>query len=304
MNEIDPTVIRTLTEHANEIVAGSYKNVDKVFALTDKTKHAPDLAELAESFGMMSVKIEAREYALEQKIEELRQKNEQIAALSSMRSILSKTFVGIVLVIALYIFLLGFLYSSNLPDARSIRFFQSYPVIELISLLIIVQVVWTSKLRLQDFGITLKGWRHVVTISLLVSAGIIALMAMVKFLFNRYYPGVFQEKPIIDLSYFGISYITYIVVAPLQEFVSRGAIQGSLEKLLDVRSKGFVSILVTTMLFGAIHVMISFNLAIASIIMGWIWGWMYHKQQSLVGVSLSHFLVGNMAGLMGYWNFF
>ena len=304
MNEIDPTVIRTLTEHANEIVAGSYKNVDQVFGLTDKTKNNPDLAELAESFGMMSVKIEAREYALEQKIEELRQKNEQIAALSTIRSILSKTFVGIVLVIALYIFLLGFLYNSNLPDARFIRFFQSYPVIELISLLIIVRVVWTSKLRMQDFGITLKGWRHAVTTSLFVSTGLIALMALVKFLVNRYYPGVFKEKQIIDLSYFGISYITYIVVAPLQEFVSRGAIQGTLEKLLDVRSKGFVSILVTTMLFGAIHMMISFNLALASIIMGWIWGWMYHKQQSLVGVSLSHFLVGNMAGLMGYWNFF
>ena len=304
MNEIDPNVIRTLTEHANEIVAGSYKNVDKVFGLTDKTKNNHDLAELAESFGMMSVKIEAREYALEQKIEELRQKNEQIAALSTIRSILSKTFVGIVLVIALYIFLLGFLYNSNLPDARFIRFFQSYPVIELISLLIIVRVVWTSKLRMQDFGITLKGWRHAVTTSLFVSTGLIALMALVKFLVNRYYPGVFKEKQIIDLSYFGISYITYIVVAPLQEFVSRGAIQGTLEKLLDVRSKGFVSILVTTMLFGAIHMMISFNLALASIIMGWIWGWMYHKQQSLVGVSLSHFLVGNMAGLMGYWNFF
>lgn len=304
MNEIDPTVIRTLTEHANEIVAGSYKNVDKVFALTDKTKHAPDLAELAESFGMMSVKIEAREYALEQKIEELKQKNEQIAALSAMRSALSKAFVSIVLLIALYIFLLGFLYNSNIPDAAFIRIFETYPVIEVVSLLIIIRVVWISKLRLKDFGITLIGWRNSVTTSLLVSAIVIGVLALVKFLCNRYHPGIFKEKQIIDLSYFGITYISYIAVAPLQEFIARGVIQGTLEKLLDVRYSGFFAILVTTMLFGAMHMMNSFNLAIASIVMGWIWGWMYHKQQSLVGVSLSHFLVGNMAGLMGYWNFF
>lgn len=304
MKELDPTVIRTLTEHANEIVAGSYKNVGKVFSLTDKTKNPPDLAELAESFGMMSVKIEAREYALEQKIEELRQKNEQIADLHAMRSILSKTFVYIVLLITFYIFLLGFLYNSHLPDARSIRFFESYPVMEVISLAIILRVVWVSKLSLKDFGITLEGWRRSAGESFIVSAVIIALLALVKFLCNRYFPGVFKEDRIINMSYFGITYVTYIVVAPLQEFISRGAIQGTLEKLLDVRARGFVSILVTTMLFGAVHMMSSFNLAIASIIMGWIWGWMYQRQHSLVGISLSHFLVGNMAGLMGYWNLF
>ncbi len=304
MSRIDPTVIRTLTEHAHEIVAGSYKNVDKVFGLTDKTSNDPELAELAESFGMMSVKIEAREYALEQKIEELRQKNEHIAALNDLRSLLSKAFVSVVLLIASYIFLLGFLYNSNLTDTRSIRFFETYPVIEAISLLIILYVVWFSKLHIRDFGWTLQGWRRSVVESLLVSAGVVILLIVLKVMAFRYLPDLFREHRIIDLSQFGFTYITYIVVAPLQEFISRGVTQGTLAKLLDIRHKGFVSILVTTMLFGAMHMMSSFNLAIASIVMGWIWGWMYHRQQNLVGVSLSHFLIGNISGLMGYWDFF
>lgn len=304
MSRTDHIVIRTLTEHANEIVAGSYKNVDKVFGLTDKTRNDPEMAELAESFAMMSVKIEAREYALEQKIEELRQKNEQIASLNMVRSVLSKAFVSIVLIIAMYIFLLGFLYNSNLTDTKSVNFFETYPVIEAISLLIILRIVWLSKLHIRDFGLTLKGWKRSAMESLLVSGGVIVLLVILKLMAFKYLPDLFRERKIFDLSLFGIPYITYIVVAPLQEFISRGVIQGTLAKLLDIRHKGFISILVTTMLFGAMHMMSSFNLAMASIVMGWIWGWMYHRQQNLVGVSLSHFLVGNIAGLMGFWDFF
>jgi hypothetical protein len=48
----------------------------------------------------------------------------------------------------------------------------------------------------------------------------------------------------------------------------------------------------------------SIALATAALLTSWLWGWMYHRQKTLVGVSLSHFLIGNATGLMGYWTFF
>jgi len=298
---IQPSVIKALTQHANEIVAGSYSNVDQIFKLTDQTKNSPELAELAETFGMMTVKIEAREYALENTIEELKKKNVQIELLNSQRSLLSIVFVSIVLLITLYIFVLGIIHDQTFSNQFIAKFVTDYPVIEVISLAAVLIVVLTSNLRLIDFGLTFTGWKRSVIESLIVSGTLILLLVLIKHLCNRYLPGLFRETRLFDFSYFGFTYVTYLVVAPLQEFICRGAVQGTLEKILDIRYRGFFAILVTTFLFGAVHMMSSLNLAVASFITGWLWGWMYHRQKNLIGVSLSHFLIGNISGLMGYW---
>ncbi len=303
MENVNPTVIKALTQHANEIVAGSYSNVDQIFKLTDQTENSPELAELAETFGMMTVKIEAREYALENTIEELKKKNIQIELLNSQRSLLSVVFVSIVLLITFYIFVLGFIHDQAFSNQFIAKFVLNYPVIEVISLITVLVVVLTSNLRLKDFGLTFSGWKRSVIESLIVSGAFILLLVVIKYLSNRYLPGIFRETQLFDLSYFGFTYITYLVVAPLQEFIARGAVQGTLEKILDLRYRGFFAILVTTFLFGAVHMMSSLNLAIASFVTGWLWGWMYNRQKNLVGVSLSHFLIGNVSGLMGFWSF-
>jgi membrane protease YdiL (CAAX protease family) len=90
----------------------------------------------------------------------------------------------------------------------------------------------------------------------------------------------------------------------VQEFIARGTVQGTLERLFSGRHRGFLAILVTSLLFGSLHVYSSIPLAVSALLTSWLWGWMYNRQQTLAGVSLSHFLIGNAAGLMGYWTFF
>ncbi len=304
MEDKNRQIIRTLTEQANEIVAGSYINADKLFRLTDKNNSSGELAELAEAFGMMTVKIEARELALEQTIEELKKKNARIESLNSIRSQLSSIFVNVVLLVTSYIFILGLIKDEFLLADTVIIFLKKYPVIEIPALFIVLRIIRSSNLKIKDFGLTFSGWKRSVSISLAVSFLVIAVLAGIKYYVNKHTPGIFRENSIFDVSYFGVSYITYLITAPLQEFVTRGTVQGSLERLLEVRHKGFISILVTTFLFGALHMFHSFSLAIASFITGWILGYMYLRQRNLVGVSLAHFLIGNAAGLMGYWNFF
>jgi hypothetical protein len=48
----------------------------------------------------------------------------------------------------------------------------------------------------------------------------------------------------------------------------------------------------------------SISLSLSALLTSWLWGWMYNRHKSLVGVSVSHFLIGNAAGLMGFWTFF
>jgi len=303
MKEVDPLVIKKLTEHANEIVAGNYDNVKNITGMSDTVRSSPELAELAETFGMMTVKIEAREFALAQKIELLQKKNEEIRELTGIRSLMSTIFISIILLTTIYIFLLGIINDRNLAGNHLGNILRKYPVVEFLSIGVILYMVLVSKLRLKDFGVTRIGLKKSILESLAVTAVITGLLALAKLLVNHYYPGIFKEHNIISWSYFDVTYLTYFLVAPLQEFLARGAVQGILMKLLDMRYKGLISILVTTFIFGAMHVMTSLNLTMASFLMGWIWGLMYLRHNNLAGVSLSHIIVGNVSGLMGYWVF-
>ena len=63
-----------------KIASGKYDPVDadRLFELSKKGRYPGVLSELAESFGMMMVKVEAREFQLKEIIEEQRQANDKL----------------------------------------------------------------------------------------------------------------------------------------------------------------------------------------------------------------------------------
>ena len=70
-------LLEMLNSSCKKIAQGKYdqSDVDKIFELA-KTQRYPSLfSELAESFGMMVTKLEAREYRLKQMIEDLEKAN-------------------------------------------------------------------------------------------------------------------------------------------------------------------------------------------------------------------------------------
>jgi len=63
-----------------ELSQGRFGQYDDIFELTKSGQYPPLIARFAESFGMMAVKVEAREFRLEQMIEELRSTEAQLRA--------------------------------------------------------------------------------------------------------------------------------------------------------------------------------------------------------------------------------
>lgn len=65
-----------LNQCCKKIASGKYDKTDsdRLFELAKKGRYPGVLSELAESFGMMMVKVEAREFRLKEMIEELEQK--------------------------------------------------------------------------------------------------------------------------------------------------------------------------------------------------------------------------------------
>lgn len=306
MDENIRSAILTLTVHAKKVIAGSYENVQQIFLLTDTTAHSREVADLAETFGMMVVKVEAREYALEQTIAQLKEEKLKVEHLVKLRSQLSIIFISTVLLTTFYIFVLGLLEMeviANHPDIILIKELASR-FVEVMTLGIVILFIRLLRLPLKEFGLNLKSWKRSALESILVSVVVIGLLAVFKLLMVQSGSVLFRESAIFNTAYFGISYITYLLVAPMQEFIARGAMQGSLSLLLPGKHSGLMAVLVTSFLFGALHMSHSVALSVSALLTSLLWGWLYERHKTLVGVSISHFLVGNAAGLMGYWTFF
>jgi HD-GYP domain-containing protein (c-di-GMP phosphodiesterase class II) len=79
-------LINTLTVIVNEVAQGDYKNVGILFDLTTEDKYPPKIVNLAESFGMMIVQIEAKQQHLEGLIEDLEVKKMELERVASQLS--------------------------------------------------------------------------------------------------------------------------------------------------------------------------------------------------------------------------
>lgn len=73
-------LFRLLIDLTHSVARGSYDQVDELLDLTKKDKYPEAIHELAESFSMMLVQLEAREFRLEQIIDELAAKNKELEA--------------------------------------------------------------------------------------------------------------------------------------------------------------------------------------------------------------------------------
>jgi len=70
-----------LTELCGALALGRYADCDRLFELTKEGAVPAELGRLAEAFGMMLVRVEAREFQNSQLIQELRTKNAELEAL-------------------------------------------------------------------------------------------------------------------------------------------------------------------------------------------------------------------------------
>ena len=71
-----------LNRYCKKIASGKYDKTDteRLFELAKTSRYPGIFTELAESFGMMMVKVEAREYRLKQIIEELEKAKAELKA--------------------------------------------------------------------------------------------------------------------------------------------------------------------------------------------------------------------------------
>lgn len=295
MNENTQEAIRTITGYAGEITRGSYKNAEELYKLTDETKQLPEIAGLAEAFCLMSLKVEAREFALQQK-------NAELEESLKLRNAASGLLVWFAIGISIYVYILAFMFEPGIFESYKptlLRWFGNIFII--MQVILMIMMIRRSGFPLTAYGITLRNARKSIRESLLVSGIFIFLLVVLKY-FMIHSDTIVQGKPLFAVEEFGTLFTyTFMISAPLQEFLVRGVLQGSSERILTVKNKSFWAVLGVSLVFSALHTIFSLPFALITFVVSVGLGWLYTRHRNIIGVSICHLLLGLAFIFLGFW---
>lgn len=165
---------------------------------------------------------------------------------------------------------------------------------------ICMALVWLmvdSHSPLRTFGMRLNDtWLRELGESLAATAGCIGVVTGLKALLLAIVPAyadvpLFADDnfPLLEASLF------YAVLMPLHELCARGILQTVFEDMFEHRRRVAFAIVLSNVLFAVVHVHLApfYGLmAIVVFVPGLLWGAMYARHRSLLGVCVSHVLLG------------
>jgi CRP-like cAMP-binding protein len=172
-----------------------------------------------------------------------------------------------------------------------------------------ILLVVRSGYPLKFYGVTAKNWRGAVVDAIMWTIPILVLMVIFKWIMIHSWPE-FKDLPLTHFGHlkrpwlyffsakeqnFAILITIYILLVPLQEFIARGCLQSCFEVFFKKPHNVILAILASNLLFALFHGLQPFSFIAVTFIMGLFWGWLYHRQKTLVGVSVSHMLVAFFA---------
>ncbi len=171
-----------------------------------------------------------------------------------------------------------------------------------------VYLVLNSGYPLSQFGLTIKNWQRTVSESIVFTIPILVLITLIKWLATKFI-STYHNIPLFDLHggvvhtrlvgtskgtiiWFETMFLYACIIAPLQEWVVRGIYQGGLSMFLNNKHRHLIAIIVTNMVFSTVHLMYSISIVELSFIGGLFWGWLFYRQKTILGVSISHAMIG------------
>ncbi len=177
---------------------------------------------------------------------------------------------------------------------------RTLPVILAFSGTLFLMMV-ASGYPLRVYGLTTVGWREHIGQALVWSLPVMLLSVIAKWVLIETVPrlaGVplFDFAAVVRGSGSGDALLAggvYLLVVPFQEIAARGALQSSLHMFLTGRWKTLQAIVISNVMFASGHLHLSILFAGMAFVSGLFWGALFARQRSLVGVCVSHLLIGS-----------
>ncbi len=207
-------------------------------------------------------------------------------------------FVTMVLMINIYALVNSLILTNLKVTHQSQVMFWTSRVMEVWGAFVIWGLTVRCGLTRHDMGIRMENLWKSIGMGLAISAVALAAMAYFR---TMLYPEL-KGTPVIDPKLVTITVYTYIIVAPLQEWICRGVLLTAIADLMPGKTRPMSAIVITSLIFSTLHLHYSQSLAVVALVSGIVWGWLHLKYRNLAGPVVSHFILGNAATLMGVWS--
>ncbi|MDM0111458.1 cyclic nucleotide-binding domain-containing protein [Variovorax sp. J22R133] len=224
---------------------------------------------------------------------------DRVLAEERTRAVMGRFTLLLMLAYTLYTWVLGT--AMKVKETFGHSEFVTVPAI-FVCCAIMFAFVRVSGYPVRFFGLTTENAGHDVREAVLLTLPLMAGTVLLKLALLAWVPAmqglpVFQmfSTPAPGLPASGFNpwlAAAYVVFAPFQELIYRGGVQGPLSHFLSGRWRTWLAIVGANIIFSAAHLYVSPGLAVIAFVAGLFWGWLYARQSGLVGVSVSHVLLG------------
>ncbi len=213
------------------------------------------------------------------------------------RVYIGQFFVYTIMIVSIFAY--GIMPLKHVVSVISNSSYISIPMILFISIFAFI-FIYSSRLPLSTFGITMVDWKRAITEGFLFTLPILALLVFFKWLIIQFfseYKGHHLFEPFTYSRHYIIAgwvlgNLVYCLFVPVQELMARGVLQGLLEKFLIGRWRVWTAIFVSNLVFSIGHIFLSDIIGVVVFIVGIYLGWLYSRTHNLLGVILAHCLIG------------
>ena len=171
--------------------------------------------------------------------------------------------------------------------------------VEILGVVMFLYITHFTKMSKSDLGLSFEDLGKKLRSGVMVSLGCAAFLFLLKFVLRLFLPNSFAPtRPFFDIAAFDLSHVYYIVTAAIQEFLARSVIQGNLRRIINVKHAGAVSIVLSSLIFAALHVHLGFLFMIGAAILAGLEGILYEKYRSVYTLWIVHYTFGVVGMLL------
>lgn len=224
-------------------------------------------------------------------------------ALEKSRNIASRFMINVIVLLSLYTLCVQFM-----TEMKEYIISTSYINIPLLIMLVIPILVMMKKsgYAWKVYGLTFDNWRRASIESLIYTIPFLLIVLGYKW-FLIHFNAHFSERSLFDMTLslnsemraasvssasIFLILCAYFLFVPVQEILTRGALQSSFQILLTGNHRVLWSILLSNLIFSTMHSHVSLGFGLIAYLPGLLWGWLYARHRTLVGVTISHLLLG------------
>ena len=165
--------------------------------------------------------------------------------------------------------------------------------VEVLGIVMLMFIMRYTSLSWHDLGVTTDQPKKTIVTALIVAVCAIALLFLLKTVIRVFDPTSFEpDAPFFDIKRFGLRQILYILTAGIQEFLARSVIQGNLRRIIVGKYRSLLSIVLSSLIFGALHIHFGFLFMLGAVILAGLEGLLYEKQKTILGVWIVHWAFG------------